>query len=234
VGDGTIGPFLGRRRPLWSCTAQVSLMPVDVKTDRAGVMPGILQSGYGQGRHGADLVHVPHLPPMPSRRRRALSHLARVATTMKRYHAGGKGMSDQGTTRREVIKKAVYATPILITLQANLELASTGSGLQAPSDYVLTGGSGQTHPVAPTPLGSRTVPPDNAAPGGATPPPRHAPPPAGSDSAPSDNPAPVSSEPPPTGNAGPDDTMSPPQDDSAADDSGKPRQRRQRRRRHLL
>jgi hypothetical protein len=85
-GDRTVGLFLGRQRPLWNCTAQVLLMPVDVKIDRAGVIPVILQSGYGQGRHEADLMHVPHLSPMPSRRLRALSHVARVATIANRYH----------------------------------------------------------------------------------------------------------------------------------------------------
>ena len=87
VGDRVAGLLLGRQRSLWICTAQVSLMAVDVTTDRAGVIPVILQSGYGKGRHDADLVHVPHLSPMPSHRLRALSHAARVATIMKRYHA---------------------------------------------------------------------------------------------------------------------------------------------------
>jgi hypothetical protein len=143
-------------------------------------------------------------------------------------------MSDQDTTRREVIKKAVYATPVLITLKANLEFASAGSGSQAPSDRVLTEGSGQMNPVEPTPRESGTVAPDSVAPGGATPPPLNNPPPAGSDSAPSANPAPVSSEPPPTENPGSDDATPPPQDDPAADDPRKRRQRRQRRRRHIL
>jgi hypothetical protein len=38
-------------------------------------------------------------------------------------------MSDQGTTRREVLTKAVYVTPLLITLKATLAFAATGSGL---------------------------------------------------------------------------------------------------------
>jgi hypothetical protein len=142
-------------------------------------------------------------------------------------------MSDQGTTRREVMKKAVYATPILITLKANLEFASAGSGLQAPSDHGLTEGSGQPNPVEYTPPESQAVPPDHAAPGGSTPPPPNDPPPAGSHSTPSDDPAPVSSEPSPTEHTGSDDTPPPP-DDSTADDPGKRRQRRQRRRRHIL
>jgi hypothetical protein len=115
-------------------------------------------------------------------------------------------MSDQGTTRREVIKKAVYVTPLLITLKANLEFASTGSGLAAPSDYVLTGGSG--------PPASGTVPPDTTAPGGAPPPPLH--------------------DPPPAEHAGPDDAAPPAQDDPVADHPGKRRRLRRHSRRYVL
>jgi len=60
-------------------------------------------------------------------------------------------MSAQDTTRREVIKKAVYATPVLLTLKANLTFAATGSGLQAPSDYVFTGGPGPPIPLGTVP-----------------------------------------------------------------------------------
>jgi hypothetical protein len=203
-----------------------------VNADVAGAIRVIVPSGDGQGRYDADVVHASPRSRLPFRRLRVLSHLARVALIMKRRQVGGKSMSDQGTTRREVIKKAVYVTPVLLTLKANLAFASTGSGLQAPSDYVLTGGSGQPNPVEPTPPELGAVPPNSAAPGGSTPP-LHDPPPAESDSAPSDHPAHVSSESPPAGNAGPDNAAPPPQDDQVTDHPGK-RRRSRRHRHHVL
>jgi hypothetical protein len=142
-------------------------------------------------------------------------------------------MSDQGTARREVIKMAVYVTPLLITLKANLEFASTGSGLAAPSDRVFTGGSGQTTPVEPMPGEWRTLPPDGAAPRGSTLPHPNHPPRGGSDSAPSDHPTPVSSAPPPTKNPSPDDAAPPPHNDPAKDGPGKRRRPGRHRRWHV-
>ena len=40
-------------------------------------------------------------------------------------------MSEQRITRREIIKKAAYVTPVIMTLQANFSFASAGSG-----DYI--------------------------------------------------------------------------------------------------
>ena len=97
---------------------------------------------------------------------------ARVATVFDRQQPGGKSMSTEGTTRREVLKKAAYTTPILISLKANLELASAGSGLPAPSDRVITGGSGPTNPGTSTP-GKSQQPPATPGPGNAPPPPRN-------------------------------------------------------------
>jgi hypothetical protein len=127
-------------------------------------------------------------------------------------------MSDQGTTRREVITKAVYVAPLLITLKANLAFAATGSGLQAPSDDVFTGGSG---------------PPESVAPGGSPSPPRQDPPPAGSEAAPPDDPAPVSTASPSAEHTGSDAVAPPPQDDPAADGPWKRRRPGRHRRWHV-
>ena len=37
-------------------------------------------------------------------------------------------MSDERVTRREIIKKAAYIAPLILTLQANFSFASAGSG----------------------------------------------------------------------------------------------------------
>jgi len=37
-------------------------------------------------------------------------------------------MSDERATRREIIKKAAYIAPLILTLQANCSCASAGSG----------------------------------------------------------------------------------------------------------
>jgi hypothetical protein len=205
-----------------------------VNADVAGALVVIMQSTDGQGRQTADVRPASPCSCLPSRRLRVLSHVACVGLLINRGQAGGTSMSDQGTTRREVIKKAVYVTPVLLTLKANLEFASAGSGLHAPSDRGVTGGSGQTTPVEPTPPESGTVPPDSAAPGGSTPPPLHDPPPAGSDSAPSDHLAPVSSEPPPAEHTRSDDAASPPHNDPVADHPRKRRRLRRHHRRHVL
>jgi hypothetical protein len=211
-----------------------------VSADAAGAIRVIMPSGDGQGRDDADVRAASPRSLLPSRRLRVLSHLARVALIMNRRRAGGKSMSDQNVARREVIKKAVYVTPVLLTLKANLEFASAGSGLPVRHDQGFTGGLGQPTPVEPAPSKSetvppesRTVPPASAAPAGSLPPPRHEPPPAGLALAPSDPPAPVSFEPPPAENAGPDDAASPPQHAPAADHPGK-RRRRGRRHWHFL
>ena len=45
-------------------------------------------------------------------------------------------MSDERATRREIIKKAAYIAPLILTLQANCSCASAGSGdyYSDPSD----------------------------------------------------------------------------------------------------
>jgi hypothetical protein len=43
-------------------------------------------------------------------------------------------MSETGTTRREVLTKAVYAAPVILTLAAIPAFASAGSG--APGNFV--------------------------------------------------------------------------------------------------
>jgi len=40
-------------------------------------------------------------------------------------------VSDERLTRREVLKKAAYITPVILTVQANFSFASAGSG-----DYI--------------------------------------------------------------------------------------------------
>lgn len=37
-------------------------------------------------------------------------------------------MSEERLTRREVLKKAAYVTPVILTLKANFSFASAGSG----------------------------------------------------------------------------------------------------------
>ena len=37
-------------------------------------------------------------------------------------------MSEERTTRRDIIKKAAYITPIILTMSANFSFASAGSG----------------------------------------------------------------------------------------------------------
>lgn len=37
-------------------------------------------------------------------------------------------MSDERITRREIIKKAAYIAPLILTVQANFSFASAGSG----------------------------------------------------------------------------------------------------------
>jgi hypothetical protein len=37
-------------------------------------------------------------------------------------------MSDERITRREIIKKAAYITPLILTVKANFAFASAGSG----------------------------------------------------------------------------------------------------------
>jgi len=37
-------------------------------------------------------------------------------------------MSDERVTRREIIKKAAYIAPLILTVQANFSFASAGSG----------------------------------------------------------------------------------------------------------
>ena len=37
-------------------------------------------------------------------------------------------MSDERVTRREIIKKAAYIAPLIVTMKANFSIASAGSG----------------------------------------------------------------------------------------------------------
>jgi hypothetical protein len=41
-------------------------------------------------------------------------------------------MSDQQQTRREILKKAVYVAPVILTLPAIATFASAGSGVVRP------------------------------------------------------------------------------------------------------
>jgi len=43
-------------------------------------------------------------------------------------------MSEQRVTRREIIKKAAYLAPIVLTVQANFSFASAGSGDYTDND----------------------------------------------------------------------------------------------------
>jgi hypothetical protein len=79
-------------------------------------------------------------------------------------------MSDEGTTRREVLRKAAYATPLLVTLKANLELASAGSGLPTSTDRVITGGSEPMNAGNSTPGGSASPSQNYPSPTGTQPP----------------------------------------------------------------
>jgi hypothetical protein len=124
-------------------------------------------------------------------------------------------MADEATTRREVLKKAAYTTPILLTLKANLEFASAGSGLPPSNDRVITGRPELPNPGEPT---SGSTKPPTATPSGP-----------GSPQPPSPSaPAPVSPELPPPDNPAPDNPASPP--DDAPDTTPRPRRRRRHRR----
>jgi hypothetical protein len=67
-------------------------------------------------------------------------------------------MADEATTRREILKKAAYATPVLITLKANLEFASAGSGWPASRDQVIPIYPEPPNPGTPTPGGPESPP----------------------------------------------------------------------------
>jgi hypothetical protein len=123
---------------------------------------------------------------------------ARVVATDHQY-SGEMSMSDEGTTRREVLKKAAYTTPVLVTLKANLALASAGSGAPISDDRLIPGGSGPTNPATLTP-------------GNLEPPPWNPPPPEGSRSPLPTTAVPVNPELPPTANPTPDNSTPPPQD----------------------
>lgn len=134
-------------------------------------------------------------------------------------------MSDAGTTRREVLKKAAYTTPVLITLKANLEFASAGSGLPPSSDRVITGGPNQTYPITSRPVES-APPPHSPDPVNSEPPPSKTPPPVSAQPPSPITPAPISSELPPPDSPVPGHSAPPPADDPATGSPGKRRRRR--------
>jgi hypothetical protein len=72
-------------------------------------------------------------------------------------------MSDETTTRRKVLKKAAYTTPAILTLKANLEFASAGSGPTPTRDPVITERPELRNPDEPSPGGTKPPPPQSQA-----------------------------------------------------------------------
>jgi|tagenome__1003787_1003787.scaffolds.fasta_scaffold10464547_1 hypothetical protein len=48
-------------------------------------------------------------------------------------------MSDERITRREALKKAVYVTPVILTMAAKFSFASSGSGATSPRNNKFNG-----------------------------------------------------------------------------------------------
>jgi hypothetical protein len=69
-------------------------------------------------------------------------------------------MSDVAHTRREILTKAAYITPLLVTFPANLAWASTGSGLPPSRDQGMTARPVSIHPSIPLPPNAGP-PPEN-------------------------------------------------------------------------